>query len=676
MVDTNPLLILSSSSSQDHIYHASTSQNRHHSSSSIDEKTAGWINKRPFKKPILLLLCTTFGAIFFLIVVFCVTYDKNDDYNIMMNTSSSTPTAPIIIDTDSPPETLLGRGVREGVSEKCFRLPPMDVGTDLVFPWTNSMLAWQRSAYHFQPPNNWMNDPDGPLFYKGWYHLFYQWNPDSAIWGNITWGHAVSTDLIHWLYLPLAMVPDHWYDFNGVWTGSATILPNGSIVMIYTGSTDKSVQVQNVAFPANLSDPLLLHWVKYSGNPVLFPPQGIQLKDFRDPTTAWFVNGKWRLAIGSKVNTTGIALVYETLDFLEYKLLDGWLHAVPATGMWECVDFYPVSTTEDNGLDTSANGPGVKHVLKASLDDNKHDYYAIGTYALESDSWTPDDPEMDVGIGIRYDYGKYYASKTFYDPKKERRVLWGWIGETDSENADIKKDWAGLQSIPREVVFDTKTKSNLIQWPVEEVESLRLVKKEFKELEIKAGSVLPLEIGAATQLDIVAEFEVKSNALERTKEADVLYNCSTSNGAAGRGVLGPFGLLVLADKSCSEQTAIYFYVAKGTDGNLKSFFCADESRSSLANDVGKQIYGSIVPVLDDEKFAMRILVDHSIVEAFAQGGRTCITSRVYPTKAIYEAAKLFIFNNATETSVKVTSLQIWQMNSAFIQWYPFDKDFE
>ncbi|KAK9103189.1 hypothetical protein Sjap_020443 [Stephania japonica] len=668
MVDTNPLLILYPSSSQDHIYHPSTSQNDHqYSSSSIYEKI-GWI-KRPFnKKP--LLLYTTFGAIFFFIVIFCVTYNMNDEYyNIMMMTSS-TPADPMIIDTNSP-ETV-GRGVREGVSEKSFRLP----GADLAFPWTNYMLAWQRTAYHFQPPNNWMNDPDGPLFYKGWYHLFYQWNPDSAVWGNITWGHAVSTDLIHWLYLPLAMVPDQWYDFNGVWTGSATLLPNGSIVMIYTGSTDKAVQVQNVAFPANLSDPLLLHWVKYSGNPVLRPPQGIQSKDFRDPTTAWFVNGKWRLAIGSKVNTTGIALVYETADFLEYKLLDRLLHAVPTTGMWECVDFYPVSTTGDKGLDTSVNGPGVKHVLKASLDDNKHDYYAIGTYDSESDSWTPDDPELDVGIGIRYDYGKYYASKTFYDPKKERRVLWGWIGETDSENADIKKDWAGLQSIPREVVFDTKTKSNLIQWPVGEVESLRMAKKEFNELEIKAGSVLPLEIGNATQLDIVAEFEVDSNALERTMEADVLYNCSTSDGAAGRGVFGPFGLLVLADNGHSEQTAIYFYVAKGTDGNLKTFFCTDQSRSSLANDVGKQIYGSIVPVLNDEKFAVRILVDHSIVEAFAQGGRTCITSRVYPTKAIYGEAKLFVFNNATETSVKVTSLQIWQMNSAFIQWYPFDKDIE
>lgn len=83
----------------------------------------------------------------------------------------------------------------------------------------------------------------GPLFYKGLYHFFYQYNPNGDVWGDIAWGHAVSMDLIHWLHLPLVMVPDQWYDANGVWTGSATLLDDGSIVMLYTGSTDNFVQV-------------------------------------------------------------------------------------------------------------------------------------------------------------------------------------------------------------------------------------------------------------------------------------------------------------------------------------------------------------------------------------------------------------------------------------------------
>ncbi|KAK1376393.1 Beta-fructofuranosidase [Heracleum sosnowskyi] len=568
------------------------------------------------------------------------------------------------------------RGVSEGVSMKSFRRPLLGMEPPADFPWNSNVLSWQRTSFHFQPPKNWMNGGgmcllmffrclSCPLYYKGWYHLFYQYNPDGAIWGKkIVWGHAASRDLIHWDNLPVAMVTDKWYDVNGVWTGSATILPDGQIVMLYTGSTNESVQVQNLAYPADPSDPLLIEWVKYPNNPVLVPPPGIDFKDFRDPTTAWLSpEGTWRLIIGSKLNRTGISLVYDTVDFKKFTLLDGLLHAVHGTGMWECVDFYPISKVGENGLDTSINGLGVKHVMKASLDDDRNDYYALGTYDPVSTIWVPDNPKMDVGIGLRYDYGIYYASKTFYDSNKKRRVLWSWIKETDSEISDIKKGWASVQGIPRTILFDHKTGSNLLQWPVEEVNKLRSNKTVFENLEINVGAVVPLEIGLGSQLDITAEFEVDKESLERVQASNEVYDCKNSMGAAGRGALGPFGLLILADKKLSEQTPVYFYITKGSDGDLKTFFCADHSRSSEATDVDKEIYGSIVPVLRGEKLTVRILVDHSIVESFSQGGRTCITSRVYPTKAIYTNAKVFLFNNATEARI-TASLNIWQMNAA------------
>ncbi|XP_062092163.1 acid beta-fructofuranosidase 1, vacuolar-like [Humulus lupulus] len=555
------------------------------------------------------------------------------------------------------------RGVAEGVSAKSNPNPFL-TDSELSYNWTNAMFSWQRTAIHFQPQKNWMNDPDGPLYYKGWYHLFYQYNPESAVWGNITWGHAVSRDLIHWLYLPFAMVPDHWYDINGVWTGSATILSDGQIVMIYTGSTNESVQVQNLAFPADLSDPLLLHWVKSDKNPVLIPPPGIGIKDFRDPTTAWIgPDGKWRVAIGSKVNTTGISLVYTTTDFISYELLDRYLHAVPGTGMWECVDFYPVAINGSNGLETSVNGPGVKHVLKASLDDTKVDHYAIGTYFVENDTWVPDNPKEDVGIGLKLDYGRYYASKTFYDQNKERRILWGWINETDTEADDLAKGWASVQTIPRSVLFDAKTGTNVLQWPVEEIESLRLGSSEFTDLLVEPGSVVPLDIGSATQLDILAEFEVDLSGLG---EADhVSVGCG--GGSVDKSAFGPFGVLVLANDALSELTPIYFRHTKAN-----TYFCADETRSSKATGVFKSVYGSEVPVLDGEKLSMRVLVDHSIVESFGQGGRRVITSRIYPTEAIYGAARLFLFNNATGITVKAT-LKIWQLNSAFLRPFSLDQ---
>ncbi|XP_042043811.1 beta-fructofuranosidase, soluble isoenzyme I-like [Salvia splendens] len=567
-------------------------------------------------------------------------------------------------DHTAPP---LSRGVSQGVSEKVFRQVSSNA---LTFPWNNIMLSWQRTAFHFQPEQNWMNDPNGPLFHKGWYHLFYQYNQESAVWGNITWGHAVSKDLIHWFHLPYAMVPDQWYDVNGVWTGSATILPDGQIIMLYTGDTTDAVQVQCLAYPANLSDPLLIDWVKSPSNPVLFPPPGIGSKDFRDPTTAWLSPGgdKWRITIGSKVNKTGISMVYETSDFIKYDLLDGYLHQVAGTGMWECIDFYPVSLTDSNGLDTSVNGAGVKHVMKASMDDDRHDYYAIGTYDPIGNKWTPDNPELDVGIGLRYDYGIFYASKTFYDHDKQRRILWGWISESDAEGLDLIKGWACVQSIPRTVVYDQKTGTDLLQWPVEELESLRGDSVEA-DVKLGPGSIVPVAIDSASQLDVEVSFELDQGAVEAAPEAGAGYDCTTSGGAANRGVLGPFGILVLADDNLTESTPIYFYVAKGPNGKTESHFCADELRSSQAPDVVKTVYGSSVPVVDGEKFTIRSLVDHSIVESFAQGGRRVITSRVYPTKAINGAARVFLFNNATGASV-TASLKIWKMGSADIRQFP------
>ncbi|XP_020546920.1 beta-fructofuranosidase, soluble isoenzyme I-like isoform X1 [Sesamum indicum] len=548
----------------------------------------------------------------------------------------------------------------EGVSQ----VPPEKVSRlishgGLTFSWTNIMLSWQRTAYHFQPEKNWMNDPNGPLFHKGWYHLFYQYNQDSAIWSNITWGHAVSRDLIHWLHLPCAMLPDQWYDINGVWTGSATILPDGRIMMLYTGNTHDLVQVQCLAYPANLSDPLLLEWVKYPNNPVMIPPPGIGHEDFRDPTTAWRSPGgdKWRITIGSKVNKMGISLVYETADFFKYELLEGYLHEVPGTGMWECIDLYPISLKEANGLDTSANGPDIKHVMKASLFDDGNDYYALGTYDPIENKWTPDDPELDVGVGLRYDYRKYYASKTFYDQNKKRRILWGWIKETDAEELHILKGWACVQSIPRTVLFDPKTGNNILQWPVEEVESLRSDSFEFN-VKLEPGSVVPIEVDSGSQLDIVASFELDKEAFEETTEADVGYDCPTSGGSVNRGMLGPFGIIILADENLLELTPIYFYIAKGHNRKVETHFCADELRSSVAADVDKIVYGSKVPVLDGENLTIRSLVDHSIVESFAQGGRRVITSRIYPTKAIDGEARIFLFNNSTGASVAAVETRL------------------
>jgi beta-fructofuranosidase len=316
------------------------------------------------------------------------------------------------------------------------------------------------------------------MYYKGWYHFFYQYNPKGAVWNNIVWAHSVSRDLINWVALETALRPSIPSDRYGCWSGSATVLPDGTPVIMYTGINHPNIdyQVQNVAYPKNKSDPLLREWVKPSHiNPIIVPERDINVTQFRDPTTAWrAADGQWRLLIGSATGggSRGVAYVYRSRDFRRWTRVRRPLHSAP-TGMWECPDFYPVSTDGRRvGLETSvSSGPRVKHVLKNSLDLRRYDYYTVGTYRQKVEQYVPDNPAGDEHR-LRYDYGNFYASKTFYDPAKRRRILWGWANESDTAADDVAKGWAGIQAIPRTVWLDPSGKQ-LLQWPIEEVEALR-----------------------------------------------------------------------------------------------------------------------------------------------------------------------------------------------------------
>jgi beta-fructofuranosidase len=290
----------------------------------------------------------------------------------------------------------------------------------------------------------------GPMIYKGIYHLFYQYNPKGAVWGSIVWAHSTSTDLVNWTPHIPAIYPSQPSDINGCWSGSTTILPTGEPVILYTGINPQSQQVQNLAVPKNLSDPYLREWSKSPKNPLMAPTVSNQINasSFRDPTTAWLgPDRRWRVIVGSKRDRQGLAILYRSKDFVHWIKAQQPLHSAKDTGMWECPDFFPVPINAKFGVDTSVAGRHVKHVLKVSLDDTKHEYYTVGTYKLDKDIYIPDKGQVDSDSGLRYDYGKFYASKTFFDSSKKRRILWGWINESSSVDDDIKKGWSGVQVI-------------------------------------------------------------------------------------------------------------------------------------------------------------------------------------------------------------------------------------
>ncbi|GLT62695.1 hypothetical protein SLA2020_353120 [Shorea laevis] len=501
------------------------------------------------------------------------------------------------------------------------------------------------------------------MYYKGVYHFFYQYNPQGSVWANIVWGHSVSMDMINWEALEPAMRPSEPYDINGVWSGSATILPGNKPVILYTGRDLHDRQVQNYAIPANASDPYLRKWVKPANNPLLVPDNDMNATAFRDPTTAWFSNGHWKMLVGGKRKRRGMALLYRSKDFIHWIKAKHPLHSAPNTGMWECPDFFPISLFDKTGRDTSASGDNVKHVLKVSLDETRYDYYTVGTYFPKKDEYVPDNTSIDGWAGLRYDYGNFYASKTFFDPSMNRRVLWGWVNESDSARDDALKGWAGIQAIPRTVWLDTSRKQ-VVQWPIEELVSLRRKNVRMRNRELELGENVEIKGITAAQADVEVTFSFPS--LDKAEPFDPSWvdaqQLCGQKGSKVRGGLGPFGLLTLASENLEEFTPVFFRIFKATNKYIV-LMCSDARSSSLKEGLYKPSFAGFVDIHlgENKKISLRSLIDHSVVESFGAGGKTCILSRVYPTLAISENAHLYAFNNGTET-VSVENLSAWSMS--------------
>nr|ADP38054.1 putative fructan exohydrolase [Poa pratensis] len=524
-----------------------------------------------------------------------------------------------------------------------------------------------RTAYHFQAPKNWINDPNGPMYYNGIYHSFYQYNPNGSIWGDIIWGHSVSTDLVNWIAVEPALEKDSPGDILGCWTGSATILPGNIPVIIYTGGDIDDRQVQNVVLPKNLSDPYLREWIKPGNNPVLQPVgPGFNESQFRDPTTGWIgPDGLWRIAIGAEVNGYSAAVLYKSEDFLNWTRVDHPLYSSNTTNMWECPDFFAVLPGNKGGLDLSVPIPnGAKHVLKVSLDSR--DKYFIGVYDLKRDAFEPDTVEDDRRLWLKIDYGNCYAAKSFFDSKNGRRIIWGWANESDSDADDIAKGWAGIYAMARTIWLDNDGKQ-LLQWPVEEVETLRRNEINHQGLELNKGDLFEIEGIDTAQADVEIDFELTSiddaEPFDPSWLVDPEKQCREA-GASVHGGIGPFGLVVLASGDMKEHTDVHFRVYK-SEQKYMILMCSDLGRSSVRPGLYTPAYGGFFEfdLEKEKKISLRTLIDRSAVESFGGGGRLCIIARVYPVALVDERVHLYAFNNGS-TTVRVPQLKAWSMATA------------
>jgi beta-fructofuranosidase len=332
-----------------------------------------------------------------------------------------------------------------------------------------------RPQFHLSARVGWMNDPNGFSFYKGEYHLFYQYHPFSTKWGPMHWGHAASKDLLHWRHLPAALAPDADYDRDGCFSGNAVVLPDGRHLLMYTGvcletrpdGGRREVQRQCVAIGDGVD------YEKCFENPVLTEtdlPQNGSRYDFRDPKLWRKADGTYACVVGNCTEERdGQILLYSSPDAIHWKYEKILAANNGRFGlMWECPDFFEL---------------GGKRVLLTSPQDmmpQGFEYHngngtlcLIGDYDEATDTFTEEKNQaVDYGID-------FYAPQTILAPDG-RRILIGWMQNWDTCNLHTRERvWFGQMSLPREISIRD---GRLYQVPIREVEAMRGKKVRFENV--------------------------------------------------------------------------------------------------------------------------------------------------------------------------------------------------
>jgi beta-fructofuranosidase len=307
-----------------------------------------------------------------------------------------------------------------------------------------------RPQFHLLPAKNWMNDPNGPIYFNGHYHMFFQYNPLGAIWGDMSWNHAISPDMLHWKHLPVALTPTpDSPDSFGCFSGSA-IAVGKRVYVVYTGTRestpelatirDGSDKIQEAQCLAWSDDPDLLRWSKDPQPIVPRPPQGMRITGFRDPS-AWKQGGWYYMTVGSGIaKSGGCVLLYRSEDLRHWEylheLISGEWNGKPTANpcddgeMWECPEFFAL---------------GAGHVLI---------YSTLGKVFWQSGELDESSMKFTSKRSGLLDLGAFYAPKTQFDAQG-RRILWGWIPERRPESEYRAAGWAGMMSLPRVMDLDS-----------------------------------------------------------------------------------------------------------------------------------------------------------------------------------------------------------------------------
>jgi len=479
-----------------------------------------------------------------------------------------------------------------------------------------------RPQYHFTPSKNFMNDPNGTVFYQGEYHLFYQYNPEGNVWGHMSWGHAVSPDLVHWQNLPVALheEPGKYMVYSGSavvdWNNTSGLCQNpdpqdhSCLIATYTAAY-KDRQKQHIAY----SNDRGRTWTNYSGNPVV----DLDALDFRDPNVFWYApERKWvMVAVLADERTL---LIFDSPDLKHWTKRSTFGPAGDAAGQWECPDLIelPIDGTSqkkwvliiNRNPGAPAGGTGVRYVI------GKFDG---ATFTSE----VPDTPALWA------DWGKdFYATNTWNDAPSAGGRLWiGWFSNWQYANVEPTVLWRGAQAIPRTLMLRRYTDGlRLVQRPVRELERLRREKLRIANASIAEANQKIRATGTKGEV-----YEL---------EAEIRPGPSDNIGfrlRKGNGVETLVGFDAVHDE---------LYVDRNRSGE-----------TSFSKDFPGRYSATIER---NPSIKLRVFVDRSSVEVFANDGERVLSDRIYPPPGS-DGIELYSQGGAG----RIVSLTIWDLGSVW-----------
>lgn len=472
-----------------------------------------------------------------------------------------------------------------------------------------------RPQFHFSPPVNWINDPNGLVYLDGEYHLFYQYNPYGTIWGHMSWGHAVTKDLLHWEHLPVAITeyPDPLTgDSTMIFSGTAVIDKNNTsglcesrdcMIAIYTSHVhamgNGKMQHQSLAY----SNDKGRTWKRYEKNPIL----DIKRKDFRDPKVFWYEpEQKWVMAL--VIPDFYKVQLYQSKNLINWNLMSEFGDGGDTLRIWECPDLYPLPVDNESGkkkwvLSLSGSHPQGPNFVGMQ--------YFVGEF--DGTKFIADDTKQSS----RYvDYGKDFYAGIVYNniPENDgQTIMIGWANNWTYGNQVPTSPWRGAMALPRVLSLRKQPDGyRLIQKPISSISTLR--KTEITRTEI-SGKALELEI----------EIQVADS-----QEA---------------------GIKIL--KAGEEETII------GYNSETRELFL-DRTHSGAIEfnkDFGSIERTSINPI--DGILKLHIFIDHSIVEIFANDGEVAFSELVFPTQ---ENATVESYSIGGTGKIKIKA---WELNSVW-----------